>query len=110
MGWGCYRHECDAGSEKWKKKIHELSQAQLDGARAKCLPYTWGRDMEICPWCWEERERLILDLMEAIDYQNETIRVMSRHLGRFVTVPNVFHSQSLAEAVMDKAKKLIGGK
>lgn len=110
MGWGCYRHECDAGSENWKNKLEQLSQAQLDGSRSGRLPHSWGRDVQICPWCWEERDKLIRDLVGVIDRQNETIRIMSRHLSRFVTVPGLFHSQSLAGAVVSRAKELLGMK
>lgn len=51
MGWGCYKHEADAGSDSWKEKAGELSEQKLESGRA-----TWGRDGEVCPWCWEELE------------------------------------------------------
>ncbi len=54
MGWGCYKHEWDHGSEDCQKKLDELIEAKL-----KETPRTWGRDGEICPACWEEYERIV---------------------------------------------------
>ena len=54
MGWGCYRHEIDAGSENWKKKCASM----LEKGRAHVPPFTWGRDEQVCPFCWEELEKI----------------------------------------------------
>lgn len=61
MGWGCYKHEVDAGSEAWGKKLVELCDLQL-----KREPRTWGRDSQICPWCHEELEAENERLVQAI--------------------------------------------
>ena len=45
MGWGCYKHEIDRGSDAWKTKVAEI-------APADCKP--WGRDGEVCPACHQE--------------------------------------------------------
>lgn len=54
MGWGCYRHEIDAGSENWKKKFATL----IPNGRSHGQPFDWGRDEQVCPFCWEELERM----------------------------------------------------
>jgi hypothetical protein len=47
MGWGCYKHEMDAGSEMWvDAKDRVVAQGLKNG--------TFGRDDEICPLCYEE--------------------------------------------------------
>lgn len=59
MGWGCYKHEMDAGSEAWTEKLDALCDKKL----AEGKP-TWGRDGQICPACWEELEKE-RDLLQA---------------------------------------------
>lgn len=54
MGWGCTRHEVDAGSENWEKKVSSL----IPNGRSHGEPFDWGRDGQVCPWCWEELERI----------------------------------------------------
>ena len=44
MGWGCYKHEADAGSILWQEKLAEITPDNC---------YPWGRDGQICPWCHE---------------------------------------------------------
>jgi hypothetical protein len=56
MGWGCYRHEVDAGSEHWQKKIESFLTENRHGNHKK--PFTWGRDGQVCPFCWEELEKI----------------------------------------------------
>ena len=51
MGWGCYKHKVDAGSNPWENKMEELCDSKL----SKC-PLTWGRDLSICPFCYAELE------------------------------------------------------
>lgn len=51
MGWGCYRHEWDAGSDSWQKAANELCDRKL-----KETPRTFGRDGQVCPSCWNEAE------------------------------------------------------
>lgn len=54
MGWGCYRHEIDAGSENWEAQINKL----LPDGRTHEKPFDWGRDKQVCPFCWEELEKI----------------------------------------------------
>ncbi|SRR5579871_2038573 len=56
MGWGCYRHEVDAGSEHWEKKIESLLTENRRGNHKE--PFTWGRNGQVCPFCWEELEKI----------------------------------------------------
>lgn len=51
MGWGCYAHEWDAGSDDWQKSLDELVERKLIEK-----PPTFGRDGEICPACYVELE------------------------------------------------------
>ena len=51
MGWGCYKHEWDLGSEAAQAKLDELIRREQD----KGFP-AWGRDSNICPACYEELE------------------------------------------------------
>ena len=48
MGWGCYKHKMDAGSESWQGVVKEATPENY---------YPWGRDGEVCPACWMELER-----------------------------------------------------
>ncbi len=54
MGYGCYRHEVDAGSTHWNSKFDSM----LENGRAHKEPFTWGRDNQICPFCWDEMSRI----------------------------------------------------
>lgn len=54
MGWGCYRHEVDADTENWNAQIDKLLP---DGA-SHGKPFNWGRDGQVCPFCWEELEKI----------------------------------------------------
>lgn len=54
MGWGCYRHEIDAESESWNAQIDALLP---DGA-SHGKPFNWGRDGQVCPFCWAELEKI----------------------------------------------------
>ncbi len=56
MGWGCYRHEVDAGSEHWEKQIEKLLTENRRGNHKP--PFTWGRNGQVCPFCWEELEKI----------------------------------------------------
>lgn len=60
MGWGCYKHEVDAGSTAWDAKMGELCDAKLATS-----PRTWGRDEAICPFCWDEMEATVERLRAA---------------------------------------------
>jgi len=55
MGWGCYRHEVDCDSDNWKAQIDKLLP---DGA-SHGKPFNWGRDGQVCPFCWEEQEKIV---------------------------------------------------
>lgn len=97
MGWGCYRHECDAGSEKWKQKADALCDTQLE-----LLPRSWGRDGEICPFCYEELAWLVENLnrklsisqydtkaqAKYIEELKETIEVLESDLGKTGMIRN----------------------
>jgi len=62
MGWGCYKHEIDMGSETEKAKLLELCEKKLQEK-----PRTWGRDEAICSFCWEEMEAALRSLcIEAL--------------------------------------------
>ena len=50
MGWGCYKHEIDAGSENWNTQVDKLCSHEWDTQPHK----SWGRQLEICPFCVEE--------------------------------------------------------
>ena len=63
MGWGCNRHEVDAGSARWREKLDEL----VDREEERGFP-TWGRQGEICPFCYEE---LVTRLAELEDERDE---------------------------------------
>lgn len=54
MGWGCYKHEVDAGSEHWEAEIKKL----IPNERSHGKPFDWGRDGQVCPFCWEELEKI----------------------------------------------------
>lgn len=54
MGWGCYRHEIDAESDNWKAKITAL----IPDGRSYGKPFDWGRDGQVCPFCWVELEQI----------------------------------------------------
>ena len=51
MGWGCYKHEWDAGSPNWQAYLENLCNERLARDHKD-----WGRDSEICPKCFEELE------------------------------------------------------
>ena len=72
MGWGCYKHECDIGSEKSQEKLAELVQREED----KGFP-SWGRDAQICPFCYEEMENELHDLRKKV----KDMEVMLYHAG-----------------------------
>lgn len=46
MGWGCYEHHWDEGSEAWKEYYTSLAEQMLERRE------TWGRDSAICPKCY----------------------------------------------------------
>jgi hypothetical protein len=67
MGWGCYRHEVDAGSENWEKKLKSL----IPNGRSHGKPFDWGRDGQVCPFCWEELEAVNRIYSKALAEINE---------------------------------------
>jgi hypothetical protein len=54
VGWGCYKHEMDAGSEQWIEDKEALIEKKLAQK-----PKTFGRDGEICPRCFIEIEKAL---------------------------------------------------
>ena len=73
MGWGCYRHEVDMGSEAAQEKLSALCDQKLNEK-----PRTWGRDGAICPFCWEELEAEVIRLREVAE---KARGVKSRYVG-----------------------------
>lgn len=65
MGWGCYKHEWDKGSESWEKTLAELCERKLEES-----PRTFGRDGQICPECWNELEKE----NSRLQHENEELR------------------------------------
>lgn len=89
MGWGCYKHECDATSEMWKEKVDALSNERL-----KLDTGDWGRDGEVCPFCWEEQEAELTSLREKLHWSEKDLEEMklqfaiaSRACGNWRTWP-----------------------
>lgn len=66
MGWGCYKHEWDAGSENWRKFVVALCNRKL-----KENPRTFGRDGEVCPKCY-------LELQQALELDEKRVVQDSR--------------------------------
>ena len=82
MGWGCYKHEWDAGSPNWQAYLENLCNERLARDRKD-----WGRDSEICPKCYKEmeseRDRLKEVNAGLIETMQELLRLVtepSRHL------------------------------
>lgn len=64
MGWGCNKHECDAGAEAWTAKVEEMSYSDRP----------WGKHLEVCPWCYEELEARA----EAAEAERERLKAALR--------------------------------
>ena len=62
MGWGCQKHEWDAGSESWLAHAEKMCNERLVRTRHA----DWGRDGQICPKCWEEGEAVKAELLAAL--------------------------------------------
>lgn len=76
MGWGCYKHEWDAGSENWDKALGELCDRKLTEK-----PLTFGRDGQICPACYTELEAALAAMTADRDAQAEAVRVLANELS-----------------------------
>lgn len=61
MGWGCYKHEWDVGSENWKERMDALCDRKLQET-----PRTFGRDEQVCPACYEELEQKLEEVMDVV--------------------------------------------
>lgn len=72
MGWGCYLHEVDAGSEAWDKKIAEITPPEYD---------PWGRDEAVCPWCYEHLAYLCNAVCTAlsVELQGQEVHTLTRY-------------------------------
>ena len=77
MGWGCYKHEWDAGSTDWKTVVFNLCDRKL-----KDNPRTFGRDGEVCPKCFEELEKqnkklheVLKDLSRAVNSNLDSVQL-----------------------------------
>ena len=75
MSWGCYAHEVDAGSISWNEKLEEITPQNYD---------PWGRQEEICPFCYEMMfKRLVISLYREFSlYEHESGWVKSNTLHR----------------------------
>lgn len=82
MGWGCYKHEWDIGSEECQKEMEKLCNEQLEKH-----PGTWGRDLGICPLCYRELERIAQELSRFRDDVGAAI-VLASTLGFVVRKVN----------------------
>ena len=58
MGWGCYKHEMDAGSKNWKAAVEKATPPPYE---------SWGRDEEVCPKCWSELKEISKDMLAALE-------------------------------------------
>ena len=60
MGWGCNKHEWDAGSEDWIAAMGPICDERLERHN------DWGRQLAICPKCWLEREAQLSKMLLAL--------------------------------------------
>lgn len=70
MGWGCYKHEWDAGSENWDKVLSELCDRKPEER-----PLTFGRDNQVCPACFMEMERGVAALRAEVKAWREEVGI-----------------------------------
>ena len=61
MGWGCYKHEMDAGSDAWGAAVRSVCDRKLAEH-----PRSFGRNLEVCPLCYEDAEKRIAELEAAL--------------------------------------------
>jgi len=96
VGWGCYKHEWDAGSEAWREHLSELCERMLEAPG----DLTWGRDLEVCPKCWVELEM-------AWRRQNAAVGALNKELGRDMgTVPDAAYLKAELEEVRSEGRSL----
>ncbi len=62
MGWGCYKHEIDAGSFDWNNSAEKLCERKL-----KEEHLTFGRHGEVCPKCYIDLEERLAAAEELQD-------------------------------------------
>lgn len=86
MGWGCYRHEVDADTENWNAQVDKLLP---DGA-SHGKPFNWGRDGQVCPFCWTELEKIQ--------------KIYSKALSEILTNPK--SAITIATQAFEEAKKV----
>lgn len=83
MGWGCYKHEFDAGSEEWEARMGPLCDRKLAER-----PLTFGRDNQICPACYEELEAKLKEINTENDILRGAMPVRTlRHLVATKVIP-----------------------
>ena len=70
MGWGCYVHEWDAGSENWLEYANNLCNERL------LAHDDWGRDGQICPKCYVE-------MAEELQYLRNQVRSLLDRIGEY---------------------------
>ena len=76
MGWGCYKHEWDAGSENWSAYAERLCDERLE----KTIRADWGRDGQICPKCYEELEAECDELRRQRDLLVDRLKAAQQYV------------------------------
>ena len=76
MGWGCYKHEWDAGSESWREYAAEMCNKHL----AATNHADWGRDAQICPKCYDELIAQHAEVVEYLRAENEFLAAANARL------------------------------
>ena len=71
MGWGCYKHEMDAGSDNWKADLESITPPAY---------HSWGRQEEICPKCFIEILAAAIEC-ECGAIPEELVEAYKQHCG-----------------------------
>lgn len=91
MGWGCNRHEVDAGSDNWDAKMGSLL---VPDGHSHEKPFNFGRDNQVCPFCWEELEEIFKAFREALFYVTDV-------------APDLGKAKAVARRALDRAEAVI---
>lgn len=73
MGWGCYKHEIDAGSKDWEKAKDRVMRWELALGNV-----SFGRDNEICPLCFEKMKKELSEAKSTIKGKEVDLQYISR--------------------------------
>ena len=101
MGWGCYKHEWDSGSEKWDKTLGELCDRKLTEK-----PCTFGRDKQICPSCYNELETALAAMTADRDAQAEAVRVLAHVVRVAKTIPSTAGMEAVARGMTYSGQRI----